>query len=360
MEEKIVPNHDVRVTVIMPVYNAVAWLDMSIGSVVAQTYANWELIAVDDSSTDNSLQVLENWAQKDARVRVFHKENGGPAKARAFGLKESTGDYVFYLDQDDAISEDMFQSCLAAIRANGADAAMPNLIQRGDDGFSKDNFEAFAVDPDSVISGRDAFVRSIDWQGVWAYMLCRADVFKRFACDERYLFGKFNSDELISRLAMLHCGKIAYCTAIYYYSLNPESMSKKLSPRMFGYLETNIHMIEATRQFALPRSVVAKAEVHSFREMIELWHRYLENKAKLSTGERNDIERQFAEFHKALPKANINEMLSGRPGITPQLQRLLMLHDWPLCKMSLSVAWRIGKKNKLYPWFSEEQIKSLK
>lgn len=348
------------VTFITPVYNAAKWLDATIGCCLGQTDPNWELVAVDDGSTDNSLAILNAWAAKDSRVRVFSKENGGPAKARAYGLQFAKGEFVFYLDQDDQIGDNMIEACLLAIRENDADAAMPNLIQRGDKGFVRDNFEVFGIKAGTVIDGQEAFERSIDWRGVWAYMLCRTDIYKRFACDERFLFGNFNSDELIARMAMMHCRKVAYCPANYYYTISSESISRKMSPRMFGYLETDIQMIRAAKDFGQPRSVVAKAEVHGLREMVELWHRYKENERSLTKEEKDDIRGQFASFHARLPKENINEMLSARHGLTPKLQRLLMLHGWPLCRLSLSLAARLGKKNKLYPWFSEEEMKSLK
>ena len=348
------------ITFITPVYNAAKWLDGTIGCCIRQTNPGWELVAVDDGSTDDSLSILQAWAAKDSRVRVFSKENGGPAKARAFGLERATGSFVFYLDQDDRISENMIDACLSVIKANNADAAMPNLIQRNEKEVLRDNFAAFGIDASSVINGQEAFERSIDWRGVWAYMMCRADIYKRYACDKDYLYGNFNSDELIARIAMLNCNKVAYCQAEYYCTIHPAGMSKVMSPRMFGYLETHIRLIQEARRFGQPRGVVAKAEVTALREMVELWHRFKADGSSLPEADRTNIESQFASFHARLPKENINEMLSARPGLTPKLQRLLMLHGWPLCRLSLSLAARLGKKNKLYPWFSEEEMKLLK
>lgn len=348
------------VTFITPVYNAAKWLDGTIGCCISQTNPSWELVAVDDGSSDKSVEILNAWAAKDSRIRVFQKENGGPAKARAYGLQFAKGEFVFYLDQDDRISDNMIEACLSAIRENDADAAMPNLIQHDDKGFVRDNFEVFGIKAGTVIDGQEAFERSIDWRGVWAYMLCRTDIYKRFACDERFLFGNFNSDELIARMAMMHCRKVAYCDASYCYEISSESISRKLSPRMFGYLETDIQLMQAAKDFGQPRSVVAMAEVHGLREMIELWHRYKENEKSLSARERKDIRGQFASFHVSLPKDNIKEMLTARKGLTPKLQRLLLLNGWPLCCLSLTLAAKLRKKNKLYPWFSEEEMKALK
>ena len=76
--------------------------------------------------------------------------------------------------------------------------------------------------------------------------------------------------------------------------------------------------------------------------------------------EKAGIIEKFVSFHKRFPTENIGKMLAERRGTTPKLQRLLLLHGWPLCKTSLTLAAKLGKKNKLYPWFSEEEIKSLR
>lgn len=347
------------VSVIMPVYNASEWLDVAIQSVVDQTYRNWELVAVDDGSTDNSLEKLEDWAKKDRRIRVFHKDNGGPAKARAFGLNNAVGDYSFFVDTDDEISKDLLETCLVAIHGNNADIAMPNLVFREEGLIVRDSFSAFEIIANAVIDGQEAFWRSIEWRGVWATMMCEIDLCRRYACDEKYLYGDFNSDDLIARMILLNSNKVAYCSAAYFYNINPESITKKVSPKVFGYLETHIRLIQAAKEFGQPRNVMAKIETNAFREMIELWHKYHENRGAFTTKEKQDVERQFVSFYHSFPKGNVKALLAPRPGLTPKLQRLLMLHGWPLCQASLTLATNLGKKNKLYPWFSEEEIKSL-
>lgn len=347
------------VSVIMPVYNASGWLDTAVLSVIGQTYPNWELLAVDDGSTDDSLQKLKAWAEKDARIRIFHKENGGPAKARANALKNAVGNYSFFVDTDDEISKDLFETCLAAIQDNKADIAMPNLVFRKDGLIVRDSFSAFNIIANSVIDGQEAFCRSIEWKGVWATMMCDIDLSRKYACSERYLYGDFNSDDLIARMILLNSNKVAYCRAAYYYNINPESITKKITPKIFGYLETHIRLIRAAKEYGQPRNVMAKIETNAFREMIELWHKYRENQNSFTKKEKQDVERQFVSFYDKFPKVDVKALLAHRLGLTPKLQRLLMLHGWPLCKISLTLAAKLGKKNKLYPWFSEEEIRSL-
>lgn len=348
------------ISVIMPVYNVSKWLDKSIGCLIEQTYPRWELLAVDDDSTDNSLDMLNTWAEKDKRISVFHKNNGGPAKARAFGIQYAQGDYTFYFDADDRIKNNAFESCLTSLIKDGADIALPNLIQHNPEGdILNDNFKTWQIKHGDIIDGQEAFERSIEWHGTWAHGLYRTDLFKKIACDDKYM-SHYNSSELITRITFLNCKKVVYCDSEYYYNIHDESVSRKLSAKYFEYLDTDIQLIQEAKANGQPRHIISETEVFAFREMIELWHLYLDNESLFSKEEKMMIFGKFNSFHKGFPKENINEMLSIRPGITPKLQRLLLLHGWPLCRLSLTLARMVGKRNKLYPWFSEEQIKALK
>lgn len=99
----------IKFSVVMPVYNAQDSLNKSIGSLINQSYKEWELIAVDDGSTDESLKILKELANKDNRIKVYTKQNGGPGSARNFGIKHCNGDYIAFLDSDDYFEKDYFE-----------------------------------------------------------------------------------------------------------------------------------------------------------------------------------------------------------------------------------------------------------
>ncbi len=91
-----------RVTVVMPVFNCGAFLEPALRSVVSQTYSDWELLAVDDGSTDGSGEVLDRWASREPRIRVVHQPNSGlPAAVRNRAIREARGDVIAFLDGDD-------------------------------------------------------------------------------------------------------------------------------------------------------------------------------------------------------------------------------------------------------------------
>jgi glycosyltransferase involved in cell wall biosynthesis len=91
-----------KVSIIIPTYNRSALLPRAIQSVINQTYRDWELLIIDDGSTDNTKDVVDEFIKKDSRIKYLYQENsGGPAKPRNVGIRESTGEFIIFLDSDD-------------------------------------------------------------------------------------------------------------------------------------------------------------------------------------------------------------------------------------------------------------------
>lgn len=108
-------------SVIVPIYGVEKYLKRCIDSVLSQSYANFELILVDDGSTDKCPEICDEYAAKDARIKVIHKENGGLVSARQKGICAACGDYVVHLDGDDALLPDALESAEKIICDTGAD-----------------------------------------------------------------------------------------------------------------------------------------------------------------------------------------------------------------------------------------------
>ena len=99
----------IKISVIVPVYNVEKYLPRCIDSILNQTFTDFELILVDDGSTDNSGQICDTYAEKDSRVKVVHKKNGGVSKARNVGLDNVLGKYITFCDSDNSIP---IKSCI--------------------------------------------------------------------------------------------------------------------------------------------------------------------------------------------------------------------------------------------------------
>lgn len=110
-----------KVSIIVPVYNVENYLSRCLNSLINQTLKDIEIICVNDGSTDGSSAILEEFAQKDSRIRIVNKENGGLSSARNEGLKYVTSDYVGFVDSDDWIEPDTYESALSAVQKTNAD-----------------------------------------------------------------------------------------------------------------------------------------------------------------------------------------------------------------------------------------------
>ena len=92
-----------NLSIIIPIYNASSYLHTCVDSILSQSFSDFELILVDDGSSDNSGSICDEYVQKDVRVRVFHKDNGGVSSARNLGLEEAKGEYIYFPDSDDFV-----------------------------------------------------------------------------------------------------------------------------------------------------------------------------------------------------------------------------------------------------------------
>lgn len=110
-----------RISIIIPVYNVERYLRRCLDSVINQTYTEWEAVCVNDGSPDNSLSILEEYAQKDHRIKVVSKENGGLSDARNLGLSNSTGAYVMFLDSDDLIHPQTMEIAMRLAQRDNSD-----------------------------------------------------------------------------------------------------------------------------------------------------------------------------------------------------------------------------------------------
>lgn len=161
-------------SIVLPVYNGEKYLAVAIDSVLSQTYSNWELLIVDDGSKDDSAAICDEYSAEDSRIKVFHQSNSGVSTARAKGVDDATGDFIVFLDADDALSPEALEYML----------------------------EVFVDKYDLLVCGKtdqnlckEEYLQQL-WKGaiapaLWGKMF-RASVFKQmdFAIDRRIVMGE--------------------------------------------------------------------------------------------------------------------------------------------------------------------------
>lgn len=120
--------NSIKISVIVPIYNVEKYLSRCVNSILNSNYKNLEIILVDDGSTDSCGCICDEYKKKDNRIRVIHKKNGGLSDARNKGIDMATGDYISFVDSDDAIDNDMFDYLLKILLENQCDISVCNYI----------------------------------------------------------------------------------------------------------------------------------------------------------------------------------------------------------------------------------------
>ena len=145
------------ISIIVPVYKVEAYLEKCINSILNQTLSDFELILVDDGSPDSCPAICDEYAMKDSRIKVIHKENGGLSDARNAGIEIATGKYLGFVDSDDYIAPDMYESLYTIITENNCDMAICQaaVVQEGEDAIYEDSNEAY------VFESKDALYQMI-------------------------------------------------------------------------------------------------------------------------------------------------------------------------------------------------------
>lgn len=110
-----------QISIIVPVYNAEQYLSKCINSILAQIFTDFELLLIDDGSTDNSGVICNRYAEKDNRIRVLHKNNGGVSSARNLGLEEARGEWICFVDSDDWVDNEAYQEIINSIAGKKVD-----------------------------------------------------------------------------------------------------------------------------------------------------------------------------------------------------------------------------------------------
>lgn len=137
-----------KVSIIIPVYNTASYLKRCLDSAKNQTYTNLEIICVDDGSTDGSERIMDEYAD-DERFVIIHRENGEESSARNAGLLRSTGDYIGFIDCDDWIEKDMYETLVKAMEENDVDMAAANLKEVEAGAFDRDKLLRYIYERDS-------------------------------------------------------------------------------------------------------------------------------------------------------------------------------------------------------------------
>lgn len=245
------------VSIIVPIYNVEKYLDKCVESVVNQTYKSLEIILVDDGSPDNCPKMCDDWAKKDSRIKVIHKNNGGISKARNCGIDKATGEYLMFVDSDDWIDENTVEELYRIAKNENVDIVSYSLIKE----YSENTVNNINDVKYCIYYKEEFYEKLIDDDNVAGF------VWNKFF--KRSLIGnqRFDSDlhccedlEFCSRVFM-NCCKVAYTTCKFYhyrqrldsitgnFDYNPKMLSlikayQKILPIFNEYDKKDVYKIE--------------------------------------------------------------------------------------------------------------------
>ena len=285
-----------KVTVLVAVYNAEAWLPRCLDSLLAQTLPDIQIVCIDDASTDHSLQLLQQYAERDARIEVIVLgENHGQAFARNQGLKKAKGEYVCFLDADDWLSPDALASAVAVFESHSETDSV--LFQV--DIVNPDGIERLPLPEFEVLTGHEAFLKSIDWQLHGIYMV-RTALHQRFPYDDSC---RWFSDDNTTRIHYLHSREVRPCSGVYHYFQHPESTSHAVSVHRFDRLRAAESMKEQLLRANASHEVMCEWEVQRVLVLVECYRFYYEKGHQLSPADRRQGLQKMQQFRSAIDRS---------------------------------------------------------
>lgn len=292
-----------KLSIIVPVYNVAPYLHRCVDSILAQTFQDFELILVDDGSSDNCPAICDEYGLSDSRIRVIHKPNGGLADARNAGIGIAQGDYLGFVDSDDWIDSNMYQSMIEMLEKHDADMVACGIAQELENGetagrwplgnqdklyFPKDYIDNFYPDV-----RRDLMPSACN------------KVFKRKLFQTvRFPKGKLYEDSFIQLSLLNQCEKIAVCgNAYYHYIINRGGSIQNNS-----YSLRRLHLVE----FNMAHYAFFQEQGNKTQQqyvLVSYYNRYMQNHLAISLFHK-EHKKELAPYKKTfrslLPKILTN------------------------------------------------------
>lgn len=224
--EKLVENRILKgfimplISVIVPVYKVEKYIHKCVDSIIAQTFTDFELFLVDDGSPDNCGKICDEYAEKDNRIIVIHKENGGLSDARNVAIDKAKGEYLTFIDSDDYVSENHLETLYNALISTGSDIAIANISSFDDDGY---NDEFYRPTSEVEVLENEEMFKTI-------YQPCaQSKLYKKYIFDDiRYPFGRLYEDFFVYHDVLAKANRLVLtgCNT-YYYLLRSDSIMRQ-------------------------------------------------------------------------------------------------------------------------------------
>lgn len=235
------------ISVIVPVYNVESYLERCIDSIINQTYSNLEIILVNDGSTDSSGSICEQYSEKDSRIKVIHKKNGGLSDARNVGLDVATGEFISFIDSDDWVSRTMFSEMVEQFIDN-VDIVGAKFIE------SSGQIEQSLINDSGqvlIFSGEAALKAHLN--GKYFYISVWNKLYRRELFEQlRFPVGRLAEDLYITHKLLIKSRQVAFIdkTVMYYFQREGSIMHRAGKKLIFDVYEGTKEQYQYLKPFS--------------------------------------------------------------------------------------------------------------
>lgn len=210
------------ISIIVPAYNVEKYISKCIESILNQTYEDFEVLLINDGSTDNTLNICNEYAKKDSRIRVINKENGGLSSARNKGIDFAKGDWISFIDSDDYIHQCMYEILYRNIIFYDADISMCNYKKVYNENINLENVDYKYSEDIKIFNKIEALNQLYIEDNTNFVIMCNKLYKKELFRNLRFDIGQIHEDQLIIHKILFKCNKLIYNNIPLYYYLQRE------------------------------------------------------------------------------------------------------------------------------------------
>lgn len=255
------------ISVIIPVYNVAKYLEATVESVISQTYKEWELLLINDGSTDDSLSVCNKCQKKDSRIRVIDKENGGPSSARNTGIEQARGEYIYFLDGDDLIMPHTLERLIGTIQKY--------QVKMVTHGIATDYRDALTADVQQLVIHKYDVKTALKDLRYTLTSPCNKLYHHTIWETLRFPVGKFHEDEAVYHYVVDNAGDFVAIEAKYYYYVQREgsTMHRLWKNRVLDgieALEDRVRFVEKFHDHELQQHMIHEEMAYLMRMYQEI------------------------------------------------------------------------------------------
>ena len=253
----------VKVSIVLPVYNAYATIRHMLESIMVQTMAEFEVLMIDDGSTDQSGEILDEYAAMDTRFKVYHKRNEGVAMARQLGVDNAKGEYCIHADADDWVEPTMLGELYAKAKKENVDVVIADYFVSSKQGESICKQQPSDNTPGQML--QDMFANKL-FGSLW-HKLIRTDLYRKY--NARFFKGINHCEDLLVWVQLLQHSEIrvAYLPKAYYhYVVNETSITRHFTRQTYEMRLQFLEKLKKLLQVLNADEIIGKVSFGIFTE----------------------------------------------------------------------------------------------